>query len=106
MKKFGSRLSEELREKHSRTVVRPVKGDSVRIVRGGFTGIEGKITGVDTKRGKIFVEGVTREKIAGGKTSPFPIDASKVVITTLNLEDKLRRQLIEEGHGEKHEEAA
>jgi large subunit ribosomal protein L24 len=97
MKKFGSRLSAELREKHSRKVVRPVKGDAVRIVRGGFKGIEGKITGLDTKRGKLFVEGVTREKIAGGKTSPFPVDASKVVVTTLNFEDKLRRQRIEEG---------
>ena len=97
MKKFGSRLSDELREKHSLTAVRPRKGDAVRIVRGGFKGIEGKVTGVDTKLGKLFVEGVTREKIAGGKTSPVPIDASKVVITTLNLEDKLRKQRMERG---------
>jgi len=103
MKKFGSRLSEELREKHSRTAVRPVKGDGVRIVRGGFKGIEGKITGLDTKLGKLYVEGVTREKIAGGKTSPVPIDASKVIITSLNLEDKLRRKRIEEGPRAKEE---
>jgi large subunit ribosomal protein L24 len=95
MKKFGSALSEELRDKHGRTAVRPVKGDGVRIVRGGFKGIEGKITGVDTKSGKLFVEGVTREKAAGGKTSPVPIDASKVVITNLNLEDKLRKRRLE-----------
>jgi large subunit ribosomal protein L24 len=97
MKKFGSRLSEELREKHSRTSVRPVKGDAVRIVRGGFKGIEGKITGLDTKLGKLYIEGVTREKIAGGKTSPVPIDSSKVVITSLNLDDKMRKRSIEEG---------
>jgi large subunit ribosomal protein L24 len=95
MKKFGSALSEELRGKHGRTAVRPVKGDGVRIVRGGFKGIEGKITGLDTKRGKLFIEGVTREKAAGGKTSPVPIDASKVVITNLNLEDKLRKRRME-----------
>ena len=95
MKKFGSALSEQLRDKHGRTAVRPVKGDGVRIVRGGFKGIEGKITGLDTKRGKLFVEGVTREKAAGGKTSPVPIDASKVVITNLNLEDKLRKRRLE-----------
>ena len=88
-------MSEELRGKHGRTAVRPVKGDGVKIVRGGFKGIEGKITGVDTKRGKLFIEGVTREKAAGGKTSPVPIDASKVVITNLNLEDKLRKQRLE-----------
>jgi large subunit ribosomal protein L24 len=97
MKKFGSRLSNELSEKHSLKAIRPVKGDAVRIVRGGFKGIEGKITGLDTKRGKLYVEGVTREKIAGGKTSPVPIDASKVVITSLNLEDKQRKRRVEEG---------
>jgi large subunit ribosomal protein L24 len=90
MKKFGASLSKELREKHSRRAVRPVKGDVVRIVRGGFKGIEGKITRVDHKQGKLFIEGVNREKIAGGKTGAIPIDASKVIITNLNLEDKLR----------------
>ena len=88
-------MSDELRDKHERKAIRPVKGDAVRIVRGGFKGIEGKITGLDTKLGKLYIEGVTREKIAGGKTSPVPIDASKVVITTLNLEDKLRKQRLE-----------
>jgi large subunit ribosomal protein L24 len=95
MKKFGSPLSKELREKHQRRAVRPVKGDGVRIVRGGFKGIEGKITRVEPKLGQVFVEGVTREKIAGGKTGPVPIDSSKVVITSLNLEDKTRKARVE-----------
>ena len=99
MKKFGSSLSKELRGKYTRRAVRPVKGDGVRIVRGGFKGIEGKITSVDSKRGKVFVEGVTREKIAGGKTGAVAIDSSKVVITNLNFEDKLRRQRIEKETG-------
>jgi len=97
-------LSKELRGKHARRSIRPVKGDGVRIVRGGFKGIEGKVTGVDSKVGKIFVEGVTREKIAGGKTGPVPIDSSKVVITSLNLEDKLRRQGLERETGGSEEE--
>ncbi len=105
MKKFGSSLSKELREKHSLKAVRPVKGDGVRIVRGGFKGIEGKITRVDPKLGKIFVEGVTREKIAGGKTGPVPIDASKVMVTSLNLEDKTRKARVERGSGSTEEAA-
>ncbi len=105
MKKFGASLSKELKEKHSVKSVRPVKGDGVRIVRGGFKGIEGKVTGVDTRLGKLFVEGVTREKIAGGKTSPFPVDSSKVIVTSLNLEDKVRRSRIER-RGNSAEEAS
>jgi large subunit ribosomal protein L24 len=98
-------MSEELRGKHGRISVRPIKGDAVRIVRGSFKGIEGKITGVDTQRGKLFIEGVTREKQAGGKTSPVPIDASKVVVTTLNLDDKLRKQRLDkEGRAGPEEE--
>jgi large subunit ribosomal protein L24 len=105
MKKFGSSLSKDLREKHTLRAIRPVKGDGVRIVRGGFKGIEGKITRVDTKAGKIFVEGVTREKIAGGKTGPVPIDASKVVVTSLNLEDKVRKAHVERRAASTEEES-
>lgn len=104
MRKFGAALSKELRERYPTKSVKPVKGDSVRIVRGGFEGIEGKVTGVDSKLGKLFIEGVTREKVAGGKTSPVPIDSSKVVITSLNLEDKVRRLLVEKARA--GEEAA
>jgi hypothetical protein len=34
--KFGSRLSDELRTKYGKRTLRPRKGDSVKIVRGGF----------------------------------------------------------------------
>jgi len=92
--KFGSQLSAELRERHRRRSVRPRVGDTVRIVRGEFKDIEGKITGVDSRAGAVMVEGVTREKIKGG-TSPVPINSSNVVITNLALEDKIRKQKLE-----------
>ena len=98
--KFGAPLSKELQEKHGRKTIRPVKGDSVRIVRGGFKRIEGKISDVDPLNGKVFVEGVNREKIAGGKTGAVPIDSSKIVITSLNLEDARRKARLERGQEE------
>ncbi len=93
--KFGASLTKELREKHKRRALRPRVGDSVRIVRGEFKNIEGKVTKVLSKEGKLNVEGVTREKQKGG-SSPVPINSSNVVITSLNLEDKIRRQKLEE----------
>jgi len=96
--KFGSRLSDDLRDKHKRRTLRARKGDSVKIVRGGFKGIEGKVARVDGENGKLYVEGVNQEKIAGG-TSLAPIDASKVIITGLNLDDKLRKRKVQ-GEGE------
>ena len=92
--KFGSLLSAELREKHGKRSVTPRVGDSARIVRGEFKGIEGKITKVDWKAGVINIEGVTREKLKGG-TSPVPIHSSNVVITTLVLVDKQRKKKLE-----------
>lgn len=83
-----------MREKYKKKTLRPVKGDSVKIVRGGFKGIEGKVSRVDAAGGKVFVEGVSREKIAGG-TSFAAIDASNVIITSLNLDDKLRKRKIQ-----------
>ena len=74
--------------------MRPRVGDSVRIVRGEFRNIEGKVTKVLPKEGRVNVEGVTREKIKGGSV-PVPIDSSKVVITALSLEDKMRRKKLE-----------
>lgn len=92
--KFGSALSEELRGKHNRRSVRPRVGDSVRIVRGEFKDIEGKITSVDPRTGVVNVEGVTREKLKGG-TSPVPISSSNLVVTSLALDDKLRKKKLE-----------
>jgi large subunit ribosomal protein L24 len=92
--KFGSQLSSELREKHGRRSVRPRVGDTVKIIKGEFKGIEGKITKVDPKAGVVNVEGVTHEKQKGG-TSPIPIHTSNLVMTALALEDKERKKKLE-----------
>ena len=92
--KFGSPLSDELREKYKRRSVRPRVGDSAKIVRGEFKDIEGKITAVSPAVGMVNVEGVTREKLKGG-TSPVPIHASNVVLTDLTMDDKARKKKLE-----------
>jgi len=92
--KFGSPLSKDLREKYRRRSTKPRVGDSVRIVRGEFKDIEGKITDVDQAEGTVNVEGVTREKLKGG-TSLVPINSSNVVITALNMDDKARKNKLE-----------
>ena len=92
--RFGSKLSEELRERHGKRSVRPRVGDTVKIVRGEFKDIEGKITKVNPKEGLVNVDGVTREKLKGG-TAPVPIHSSNVVLTALVLEDKLRKKKLE-----------
>jgi large subunit ribosomal protein L24 len=92
--KFGSMLSQELKAKHHRKSVRPCVGDSVRIVRGEYKDIEGKVTHVDPSKGVVNVEGVNREKLKGG-TAPVDIASSKLMITTLALDDKVRKAKLE-----------
>ena len=92
--KFGSLLSTELRERHGKRSIRPRVGDTVKIVRGEFKDIEGKITNVNPKEGLVNVDGVTREKLKGG-TAPVPIHSSNVVVTALVLEDKQRKKKLE-----------
>lgn len=92
-KLLSAGLSEELRKKHERRSYPIRTGDTVRITRGDFQGIEGKVSEVDRETGRIFVEGVTREKVSG-KTVKVPIHASKVMITTLNLDDKWRAEAL------------
>lgn len=93
-KLLSAPLSEELREKYGRRSFTIRKGDTVRIMRGEYKGVEGKVTQVFRKEGRIAVEGITREKVAGG-TIPIKIHASKVMITSLNLDDTWRRDRIE-----------
>lgn len=93
-KQFSSHLSEELRSKYKKRSFRIRKDDVVKIIRGEYKGIEGKITGIDLQKGRIKIEGVTREKISGEST-PVKIHPSKVIITKLKLDDKYRKKKIE-----------
>jgi large subunit ribosomal protein L24 len=87
-------LSSDLKAKYARNSVRVREGDSVRLVRGEYSGIEGKVQKVHAQEGLVTVEGIHREKIAGGNT-PVKIHTSNLVVTALNLSDKWRRDSIE-----------
>jgi len=86
-------LSDELRESQGRRSYPVRKGDTVKILRGDFAGIEGKINDIDTRRQRLFVEGVQREKTSG-TTANVSVNSSKVRITKLNLDDKWRAEAV------------
>ena len=93
-KHFAAPLSPELRASHGVRALPVRSGDAVRIMRGDHKGFEGKVTRVDRRKYRIYVEGLTREKV-DGTTIFVPIHPSKVMITNLNLEDKWRKQVLE-----------
>ena len=93
-KLFAAPLSPELRASHGVKTLSVRSGDSVRIMRGDQKGFEGKITSINRKKYRIFVEGLTREKV-DGTTIFVPVHPSKVMITRLNLDDKWRKKILE-----------
>lgn len=93
-------LSKELRTKHKRRSVNVRKGDRVRVLRGEFKKKTGKIEGVNTKKYRVFVEGIGRTKRDGSKMK-IGIPVSKVQIVELNLDDKARKMIFEGRKAEK-----
>jgi len=93
-KRLAAPLSPDLRATHMAKAVPVRSGDTVRIMRGDHRGFEGKITRIDRREYRVYVEGLTREK-ADGTTIFVPIHPSKVMITRLNLDDKWRKKILE-----------
>lgn len=86
---LGANLSVNLREQHNKRSMRVIKGDTVRILRGEYVGIEGKVEKVNTLRSTLSIEGVQREKIRGGNVK-VQVHASNVQIISLNTDDDYR----------------
>ena len=82
-------LSKELRQKQGKRNVPVKKGDTVKVLRGKFSKKQGKVTEINTKQLKIYIEGIQRQKIDGSKVN-FPLRPSNLQIVELNLDDKKR----------------
>lgn len=89
-----SHLSKDLRKKYGKRSIGLRKGDKVKIMRGQFRKNEGKIEKIDLKKTRVFVNGVEITKKDGTKKL-FVLHPSNLMITELNLEDKLRQKLLE-----------
>ena len=94
-KMVSSHLSDELRKDFGIHAAQVVKGDTVRVMRGDedIIDVEGKVTFVNTKSGRLEIEGVTIAK-ADGTLVARPVHASKVEITKLNLSDPHRKDVL------------
>jgi large subunit ribosomal protein L24 len=99
-KMMAAHLSKELREKYKRRSFPLRRGDEVEVMSGKFKGRKGKISRVDLKKYRIYIEGITTKKTAGTERQ-FPIHPSKVKIINFNLDDKRRVKVLERKMGKK-----
>ena len=84
-----SHLSKDLRQKLKRRSLRVRKGDKVKVARGQYSGKNGTVDRIDTKRMKVLITGVEFAKKDGSKAL-YPIHASNLIIQELEGTDKRR----------------
>ncbi len=87
---MSAHLDEPLLLKYNTRSTTLRKGDTVRIMRGEYKGITGKVLGVNTRTRKVTVDGVTVAKAKATQVAR-PLDPSNLVITKLDLTDPFRR---------------
>jgi large subunit ribosomal protein L24 len=68
--------------------------DTVTITKGDRKLTEGRVLRVDSKRNRLYVEGVTRNRM-DGSTVQIPIRPENVMITRLTLDDAKRREILD-----------
>ena len=93
-KQLGSALSKDLHKKYGKRSVRVIEGDSIRIVRGEYKGVDGKISTISTQKNSVSIEGIKKEKTKGDKFDVY-IHTSNLVVTSLNTGDKWRMARLE-----------
>ena len=93
-KYLSAPLSPELRAEYGTRSLPVRKGDTVVVLKGDWKMKEGKVTRIDTKRMRIYIEGLTRERM-DGSTVPIPIRPWNVMITKLDLSDPWRKRILE-----------
>ena len=93
-KQISSPLSSDLKKKYSKNSVRVIEGDSVKIIRGEFKGVDGKVAKISVEKSSLAIEGVKKEKTKGDKFDVY-VHSSNVIVTGLNSDDKWRMSKLE-----------
>ena len=91
---LSATLSKDLRKKYGKRSLPVRKDDKVKVLRGQFKKKTGKVSRVNLKKIRIYIEGVENVKKDGSK-APYPVHPSNVMITELNLDDKERKMILE-----------
>jgi len=88
-KQLGSALSKDLQKKYGKRSVRVNEGDSIKIVRGEYKGVDGKISKVSPQKNSVTIDGIKKEKTKGDKFDVY-IHTSNLLVTSLNSENRWR----------------
>jgi large subunit ribosomal protein L24 len=86
-------LARDIRKKYGKRSIGVRKGDKVKVFIGQFRKHEGKVERVNVKNTKVYITGVEFPKRDGTKRQ-YGINPSNLMITELNMEDKMRQKAL------------
>jgi len=93
-KQICAALSKDLRKKYPRRSARIMINDTVKVIRGEYKGLTGKVAKISTESNSIAIEGNKKEKLKGEKIDVY-IHSTNMIITSLNTDDKWRLKILE-----------
>jgi large subunit ribosomal protein L24 len=93
-KQLSCALSKELRKKYGKRSVRIKEGDTAKIIRGEFAGVDGKVTKISVADRGVNIEGVKKEKLKGDKFDVY-VHTTNIVLSGLDSGDKWRINKLE-----------
>ena len=93
-KQICAPISKDLRKKYSRRNIRIMTNDTVKVMRGEYKGLTGKVTKISTETSGVAIEGNKKEKLKGEKIDVY-IHSTNMIITSLNTDDKWRLKILE-----------
>ena len=93
-KQICATLSKDLRKKYPRRSARIMIDDTVKVIRGEYKGLTGKVAKISTESNSIAIEGNKKEKLKGEKVDVY-IHSTNMTITALNTDDKSPLKILE-----------
>jgi len=90
---LSAHLSKDLIQKWKRRSLSLRKGDEVKVMRGEYKRTIGKISEIDLKRLKVYIENVKRKKSSGEEVH-VPVSSSNLLLLNPVMDDKERLKII------------
>lgn len=91
---LSAHLSKELRKQWNRRSLFLRRGDEVKIMKGKFKGTKGKVSKIDLKELKVYIENVKRRKVSGEEVH-VPIRSSNLLILNPVMKDSKRKKIVQ-----------
>ncbi len=82
-------LAPDLKARYGTRNLTVREGDTVKIMKGEFRGLAGKINSVNLRKSTVYVDGAERVRKDGTK-SFFPLRPSSLMLIEISVEDKKR----------------